>query len=439
MEDILGKAGITASMLLENEPRLPALEKVTNEIVLELIHFKDGNQRCTFQMFYVWLRTLYGEYWPDQPPTIQAIIRSITRLSARLAKLKKQHKSLEKDAVILGFMQQEFILPSIGLHHGKVQHFSPPQKGARKCTTKSSDQMLGETKEMKKRMYAVARNANKRLKRREALISEQKECIDSQRGLIKTYERKIKAAETKVTELRAKINRVSHRAMYWRSRAGSIGYKNIEKACELRKAIKTLKEKVSFLDLCNAEMSESILQSDMISTFEGGKYTDDVRACVYELLSLNLGVSNIAPVIRCVLRNISHKSVTRLPSHGLTCQMILESLTVVQAQLGDQLSQAGHCNTLQTDGTTKFGEHYGTYDVRVPGSGSMQTYTLGLRHVFSGSAQDTLDTLKEILADIDSVHNALGKCAPSAKIVFALKNTMSDRHAAEKLFNFHIL
>ena len=128
MEDILGKAGITASMLLENEPRLPALEKVTNEIVLELIHFKYGNQRCTFQMFYVWLRTLYGEYWPDQPPTIQAIIRSITRLSARLAKLKKQHKSLEKDAVILGFMQQEFILPSIGLHHGKVQHFSPPPK-----------------------------------------------------------------------------------------------------------------------------------------------------------------------------------------------------------------------------------------------------------------------------------------------------------------------
>ena len=53
--------------------------------------------------------------------------------------------------------------------------------------------------------------------------------------------------------------------------------------------------------------------------------------------------------------------------------------------------------------------------------------------MFSGSAQDTLDTLKEILADIDSVHNALGKCAPSAKIVLALKNTMSDRHAAEKL------
>ena len=144
----------------------------------------------------------------------------------------------------------------------------------------------------------------------------------------------------------------------------------------------------------------NLLHSDIISTFEGGKYTDDVRACVYELLSLNVGVSNIAPIIRCVLKSIAHKSVARLPSHGLTCQMILESLTVAQAQLGDQLSQAGRFNTLQTDGTTKFGEHYGTYDVSVAGPCSTrQTYTLGLRHVFSGSAQDTLDTLKEILDD----------------------------------------
>lgn len=96
----------------------------------------------------------------------------------------------------------------------------------------------------------------------------------------------------------------------------------------------------------------------------------------------------------------------------------------------------GRFNTLQTDGTTKFGEHYGTYDVSVGGPDSTrQTYSLGLRHVFSGSAQDTLDTLKEILDDIDSVHSALGKSAASAKIVSSLKNTMSDRHAAEKLFN----
>ena len=50
-------------------------------------------------------------------------------------------------------------------------------------------------------------------------------------------------------------------------------------------------------------------------------------------------------------------------------------------------------------------------------------------------AVDTLDTFKEILSDIDSVQQSLGKCAVSGKIIAKIKNTMSDRHAAEKLFN----
>lgn len=218
-------------------------------------------------------------------------------------------------------------------------------------------------------------------------------------------------------------------------RVGEVNYQTSAKKAELRQETESLKKKISSLDSDNAEMSEtleSILSSKEITTFESGRYTDDVRACVYELLSLNVGVRNIAPVIRCVLNNIAHKSVGRLPSYGLTCQMILESLTIVQAQLGEKLSQTVRYNTLQTDGTAKFGEHYATYDVRT--SETEISYTLGLRHVFSGSAQDTLETLKEILDDIDSVQLALGKNAVSAKVVAKIKNT-SDRHAAEKLFN----
>ena len=424
------RALLTSSMLLEHVTKFPELEKVTNE----LVHFKDHTRECSFQTLYLWIKQLYGKSWPEKPPTIQAIARSISRLSARLAKLRKQHSSPEKDSSICEFLQQEFILPSIGLRHGRVQHFSP-KRSSKRVVTASSDEKL--CKEMKTKMYAITRNANKRLKRREALISEQKECIENQKAMIKSYKRKMKAAESKVEELRAKISRVSHRATYWRGKAEGSSSKKFAKMSELRQEIKELKEKLSFLDHHNSEMSEtieSILHSDMISTFEGGKYTDDVRACVYELLSLNVGVSNIAPVIRCVLKSITHKSVARLPSHGLTCQMILESLTVVQAQLGDQLSQAGRFNTLQTDGTTNTMEHMMSALLALVYS-TRQTYTLGLRHVFSGSAQDTLDTLKEILDDIDSVHSALGRSAASSKIISSLKNTMSDRHAAENLFN----
>ena len=85
-------------------------------------------------------------------------------------------------------------------------------------------------------------------------------------------------------------------------------------------------------------------------------------------------------------------------------------------------SDVGSFNTIQTDGTTKFGDHFITYDIATP----QTSYMLGLRHVFSGSAQNTLETFKEILDDLDAVQEALGRHAVSAKIVQALKNTMSD-------------
>ena len=80
--------------------------------------------------------------------------------------------------------------------------------------------------------------------------------------------------------------------------------------------------------------------------------------------------------------------------------MMVECLTLAQAQLGEELSCEERGNfTIQIDGTSKYGQHFSTYDVATVDT----TYTLGLRHVFSGSSQNTLDTLKEILEDMDVV------------------------------------
>jgi len=119
---------------------------------------------------------------------------------------------------------------------------------------------------------------------------------------------------------------------------------------------------------------------------------------------------------------MAHKYTSRLPKHASTSKMILEALIVVQAQLGEELSQTSGFNTLQTDGTTKFGKHYATYDVSRAGF----SYTLGVRHLFSGSVQNTLETFEEILDDIDCVQQALGKDDMSST---KIKNTMSDRHS----------
>ena len=56
--------------------------------------------------------------------------------------------------------------------------------------------------------------------------------------------------------------------------------------------------------------------------------------------------------------------------------------------------------------------------------------------MFSGSAKNTLEVLNEIfLEDLDMIQEQLGQAKVSSKIISKLKNTMSDRHTAEKLFN----
>ena len=168
--------------------------------------------------------------------------------------------------------------------------------------------------------------------------------------------KKIEVVENKLSALRIKLSRVNHRVIYWRAKLDDVHIKKCMKQAKSHKTIETLKQELHASDLQNAELRE-VLDSELsseINTFECGKYNDDVRACVYELLSLNVGVRNIAPVILCVLKNMAHKSVSHLPKHTSTCKMILEALIVVQAQLGEELSETSGFNTLQTDGTTKF-------------------------------------------------------------------------------------
>ena len=70
------------------------------------------------------------------------------------------------------------------------------------------------------------------------------------------------------------------------------------------------------------------------------KYLDRVRQCCMELLSLNVGVKQVEPVIKSVLYNIASMDVDTIPSpstlvnmlaemNGLACQQLSEILTLI--------------------------------------------------------------------------------------------------------------
>ena len=225
---------------------------------------------------------------------------------AKLAKLKKMRSSAEKEGLMSKFFAEEYILPRLGYHKGRVISFSP-QRPPRKRKIECDDQV----KEMRQKMFNMTRNANKRIKQRDAAIQKQVDCIGTQQKTIEDMKWKLLG---QVKKLRAKLDRINHSTVYWKKRLQDISISSDAKKKELSDKIVSLKE-VASLAFHNSELNDtipSILSSEpQIATFENCKYTDDVRACVYELLSLKY-LMNPMLIAACRALGLIDKIVTGL-------------------------------------------------------------------------------------------------------------------------------
>ena len=126
------------------------------------------------------------------------------------------------------------------------------------------------------------------------------------------------------------------------------------------------------------------------------KYLDSVRQCCIELLAMNIGIRNVDPVIRCVLKHIVSIEVKESKQDNLT---------------------------LHSDGTSKYGQHYYSFQVSTQDS----AYSLGMAEMLTGSTTQVLHTFKQILSDVELVAGP-----NSGKFILSKINTMSDRHVVEK-------
>ena len=155
------------------------------------------------------------------------------------------------------FLRDEFSLLKLGFRKGKVIKFSP---------TRPSKKY--ESKDMKEKLYAINRNANKRLKRRDARILEQERHIKEQEEIIAKYETKLFRTEANLKKLRLKLDRVNHRSAYWEAKTRD---SRLEKnTAKLRAEMSSLKEEIASLHLTNAELNEaiqSVMSESDISTF----------------------------------------------------------------------------------------------------------------------------------------------------------------------------
>ena len=126
------------------------------------------------------------------------------------------------------------------------------------------------------------------------------------------------------------------------------------------------------------------------------KYQDGIRLCCMELLSLNVGVLNIEPVIHSVLKHIADFGVKELPQKATLTRMLAEMKGITYNQLTEELGKEENL-TIHSDGTSKFGEHYHSFQISTPTT----SYSLGLAEMLTGSTTHVLETFQQILHDVE--------------------------------------
>ncbi|XP_065893139.1 uncharacterized protein [Dysidea avara] len=438
-------------LVLDTIGLMPTIDqkKITKGVVLELNQFRKGNN-LSWNHFHAWMIALYSR---STLPSLSVIRSSIYRIENKVKQLKRNHHN--DDIIIL--TSEPFIT---ACNKDSSSSFGPDDEHACSNVLTGTDQtvlaeaktcsdshelevlttvnkeLAGELSKVQNKLeHEVSktddlttklsklsvRNTNKKLKRRDEKINELKEQVKDKEKL----QHNLQQATTRVRSYQNKLTVATNK------------YDSITQKCDhLQMVTKDLNEELELAtrSLCDSENKYDCmlerLQELQCNTFESKvhqmKYLDNVRQCCIELLSLNVGVKNVEPIIRCVLKHIASFEIKELPQKSTLIRMFAEMKGLSCQQLSEELQKEDNL-TLHSDGTSKFGQHYYSFQV----STSHSTYSLGLAEMLSGTATQVLSTFQQILSDVEVV----AESGSGNAILSKIKNTMSDRHIVEKKFN----
>ncbi|VDI71580.1 E1A/CREB-binding protein [Mytilus galloprovincialis] len=188
----------------------------------------------------------------------------------------------------------------------------------------------------------------------------------------------------------------------------------------------------------------SILADDKIESFYDGKFSNEVRETIMTLLT-ECGVSQkkVNNVISIVLKNLTGKQLSRLPSAGVKSRLLIEAKRVAQKQVAEamlnyeydlpdvnDMGQGHKGNCLHQDATSKHHKHFQSFQITTP---DKKTFSLGLNEVGSGDAASIMSSFKNIISDLGQA--AQNEPEIVSRLTCSIVSTMSDQGAANPLFN----
>ena len=236
----------------------------------------------------------------------------------------------------------------------------------------------------------------------------------------------LKKAEEKCEGLTAKIDKLIHENEQLATKIID-SHSNcsncnvfIENNKELKKSIVEKNLSISYLE---NEVFQAQESNNIITTDNHGAFNSSVVKCVMELLDAKVSVHQVSPVINAV-GELCGKSFSSLPSVTTINRINDRRASIAREQLSNVSNEKN--TTLQSDETRKYGDTYETFCLNT----SNKEYILGVREMSDKSANSCIETLEEIIEDI----NISSSSNSGNEIITNIKNTMSDRAPTEKKF-----
>ena len=178
------------------------------------------------------------------------------------------------------------------------------------------------------------------------------------------------------------------------------------------------------------EKIDTILNRE-ICCFGKGKYKDVIRMVYEDILMMGVSTRNVERVIRLVLEKVAGIKVNRLPSECFARYMLVEARGLAQYQIAFELVDNYSDMNLHSDGSSKKGLSYLTFDGK---TNDERLYMMGLQEVRATDAQSQLDAFCEVLEEVCKTTGDDGN-SKFNKVFASIKNLMSDLCATQKEFN----
>lgn len=438
------------------------MEQITNGLLVELIRYQKSQKKPT-RTVLKWLELLYGRNWPQHPPAELTVLKSLSVLYQKHRQLVI-HRNSEK--------LNEFCLSTYGLPSVQriVTQESVFKKTKRRSlfrrqqfqvyenTTRELAQELLQTqhansllevrvKTLEEKIgHFNTRNIHKRERRRAAMLARQKKQIvelqEEAKRLKATvrkeqlhHERQAKLANDRLCkQKKAALKRLQrYKSRLQRVKAKVAAAALAPETSDDSDFPSDAANRVGELEVKVDELSEALeeMRSEKMHTMDAGHYNHKIRECCMKLVSHNVSIRNVDACIKSVL-DLVERDVRQLPKKSTVANMIVEARSLAHLQLADELPNQS-TNTLHSDGTTKFGEKFGGFQVTTQES----SYTLCLAEMKAGGARDFKEVFEQALSDIEAACCAVEQhhVSKGKEILASLKNTMSDRHVVEKNFN----